>query len=510
MAQKSKVVTPLKVGLLVSGAFAAFMVFLQIVSTQGISSAGSYEVWALFDDVLGLEKKSPVQVAGIDIGRIKDVELSEGKAKVTLEINGDVALYEDAKIEKVSISLLGDYKLAVGPGSSSRRRLKDGDQIKNVISLSSVDAVIAEVREMSQALKKMIAGTPEEPAPLEQIVRDVQGSAAAARTVLEVVSQDIGDNTQKLDRILANIESFTKDLSQISRGKENDITAITKDARAIAASLRITAENLQKIIAGQDEDELKESVKSLRQTLDTMNRSLENIASITQKIDEGEGTVGGLVNDPSIHEGIKDAVEGVNKVIGGVARMQTWVNLRSEFQFRTGAAKNYVQFKLQPKEDAYYIFEVVDDPRGVRETVIEDVETTSPELGRAFQYRERRTTTSDKLSFSLLFGKRFYWLGLRFGIIEGTGGVGADFHFLDDRLEFYFDLNRFGEESRLPRIKGLALVEIIPHIYLHAGVDDAFNIGTIDYFVGAGVRFNDQDLLSILALGGSAVTGGGN
>jgi phospholipid/cholesterol/gamma-HCH transport system substrate-binding protein len=510
MAKPDKIITPLKVGLLVSGAFVAFMVFLQIVSTQGLGRADSYDVWALFDDVLGLEKKSPVQVAGVDIGRIKEIELSGGKAKVTLEIYGEVDLYEDARIEKVSISLLGDYKLAVEPGTATKPKLKNGDQIKNVISLSSVDAVIAEVRTMSEALKKMIAGTPEQPAPLEQIVRDVQGSAAAARTVLEVVSQDIGENAEKLDRILQNIELFTKDLSQISRGKDRDIDAITTDARAIAHSLRITAENLEKIIAGQDEEDLKESVKSLRQTLDTMNRSLENIASITQKIDEGQGTVGGLINDPAIHDGIKEAVEGVNKVVGGVARMQTWVNLRTEFQFRTGAAKNYVQFILQPKEDAYYLFEVVDDPRGVRETEIVDVETTSPELGRNFQYRERRTTTRDKLSFSLLFGKRFYWLGLRFGIIEGTGGVGADLHFLDDRLEFWFDLNRFGEEERLPRIKGLALVEVIPHIYLHAGVDDAFNIGTIDYFVGAGVRFNDQDLLSILALGGSAVTGGGN
>src|SRR5688572_29962599 len=141
MATKDKLSTPLKVGLLVSGAFVAFMIFLQIVSTQGLGSADSYDVWALFDDVLGLEPKSPVQIAGVDIGRIKKIELSEGKAKVTLEIEGDVALYENAKIEKVSISLLGDYKLAVEPGSSDKRRLQDGDQIQNVISLSSVDAV---------------------------------------------------------------------------------------------------------------------------------------------------------------------------------------------------------------------------------------------------------------------------------------------------------------------------------------------------------------------------------
>src|SRR5688572_21724289 len=144
-AAQSKFFTPFKVGLLVVISAAAFVAFLQIVSTRQLSSSDSYEVWALFDDVLGLEKQSPVQIAGIDIGRIRTVELHQGKAKLILEIDGDVDLYEDASIEKVSISLLGDYKLSVEPGSSSKRKLKDGDEIKNVVSLSSVDAIVAEV-----------------------------------------------------------------------------------------------------------------------------------------------------------------------------------------------------------------------------------------------------------------------------------------------------------------------------------------------------------------------------
>jgi phospholipid/cholesterol/gamma-HCH transport system substrate-binding protein len=184
------------------------------------------------------------------------------------------------------------------------------------------------------------------------------------------------------------------------------------------------------------------------------------------------------------------------------------VNLRSEYQFRTSSTKNYVQFILQPKEDKSYIFEVVDDPRGVRETVIEDVQTTSPEAGRAFQYRERRTTTVDGLNFSLMFAKRYYWLSLRFGIIEGTGGIGANMHFLEDRLEVLVDLNRFGEEARFPRMKALALFELVPHVYAHGGVDDPLNPGTIDYFLGLGVRFNDEDLKTLLTVAGGAFTGG--
>ena len=111
-------------------------------------------------------------------------------------------------------------------------------------------------------------------------------------------------------------------------------------------------------------------------------------------------------------------------------------------------------------------------------------------------------TTFDGLKFSLQFAKRFYWLGLRFGIIEGTGGVGADLHFLSDRLEFLVDANQFGVEARNPRMKLLAMAELIPHVYVHGGIDDFLNSGTTDYFFGAGVRFNDEDLKTLLLMGG--------
>jgi len=255
-------------------------------------------------------------------------------------------------------------------------------------------------------------------------------------------------------------------------------------------------------VVGQDQEEISASVKSLRQTLETLNRSLDTMASILEKVDQGEGTIGALINDDGLHAGLDETVKNVNEMLGGITRMQTWVNLRSEFQFRSGAAKNYVQFVLMPKEDKYYIFEVVDDPRGVRTTVIEDVESTSPESGRDFQYRERTTTTVNGLSFSLQFAKRFYWLSLRFGIIEGTGGVGAGAHFWDDRLEFMLDANQFGIEARRPRMKLLALFEPYRHVYVHGGIDDFLNQGTTDFFMGAGVRFNDEDIKSLLMASG--------
>lgn len=501
--------TPFKVGMLVTSAFVAFVVFIQIVSTRGFGTDEVYEVSALFDDVLGLEPASPVQIAGIDVGRIREVKLEGSKARVIIEMQSRVRLHQDATVEKVAISLLGDYKLAVEPGSEAQPLIEPGGEILKVKSQSDIDAITNEVRTISEALRELIAGKEGEPSALDVIVDDVRGAVSAARTITESVRADIDANTERLESILKNIDEFTSDLKTISKDKDEDIDRIVTDTRAIAASIRRTSESIEKMVAGTRQDEIDESVKSLRASLDALNRTLENTASITEKVDAGDGTVGKLINDGKLHQDIAEAADGINSLVGGISRLQTWVNLRSEFQFRSGASKNYVQFTLQPWEDKSYIFEVVNDPRGVREVIIDDVETTSPEDGRSFRYRERRSRITEGFNFSLMFAKRIYFLQMRFGIIEGSGGVGANLYFFDDKLRFLFDLNRFGEDDRLPRIKALAEFQLLPYIYAHGGVDDVINPGTMDFFLGLGIRFNDEDLKTMLALvGGSALSGG--
>ena len=53
-----------------------------------------------------------------------------------------------------------------------------------------------------------------------------------------------------------------------------------------------------------------ESARILIQNLEKTTRHLE---SITSKMDRGEGTVGALINDPEVYQGLRDVVAGINK-----------------------------------------------------------------------------------------------------------------------------------------------------------------------------------------------------
>ena len=110
---------------------------------------------------------------------------------------------------------------------------------------------------------------------------------------------------------------------------------------------------------------------------------------------------------------------------------------------------------------------------------------------------EVRTVTANSLRFSLQFAQSFGPFTGRFGIKESTGGVGLDTLLLDNRFEIRQDLYGFGEVV-LPRWRVSLAYQFINRIWLLGGVDDILSNSRRDYFVGAQLRFNDEDLKGVL------------
>ncbi|MCI0572642.1 MAG: MlaD family protein, partial [Myxococcaceae bacterium] len=98
----TKIFTPLRVGLLVLAAGAILFGALTFVRKGGLGEKESILVYAYFRDASGLGPKSRVQIAGIQVGEIVDIQLEGLRAKVVLRIRRDVDLREDASLAKRS------------------------------------------------------------------------------------------------------------------------------------------------------------------------------------------------------------------------------------------------------------------------------------------------------------------------------------------------------------------------------------------------------------------------
>lgn len=505
-----KLVTPFRVGLLVLVAGGLLFGLLLFVRKGGLSDRESVSVHAYFRDASGLSAKSRVQIAGIAVGEITRIELEGIRAKVHMKIRRDVGVRRDASLTKRSESLLGDYLITLNPGTESSPLLEDGDEITQVLDQQGMEALFAslqritdDIQQVTGALREVLGGE-QGTSSLQQIVRNLVQLTAT-------VEQTFRTNAERIDTILANVEGVSTDVRGITRQSEAEIIRTVENIEAITRDTRSLLATVQAMVGDGKEGkpgELQEGVASLRQTLNRLDKTLANVEEVTTKVRNGEGTVGALLTDQRLGQRLTETVEDLADFSGRLTGIQTQVGLQSTYLVEQGSAKNLISLRLFPKPDKHYLLEIVDDPRGVTETQI--VQTNPPGAGEPVVQRQKVTREAFKISAQ--FAKRYYFTTLRFGLIESTGGIGADFHFFDDHLWLQLDAFNFSvEELRYPRLRAALRANAFDRIFFTVGVDDILNsrqrdavtgrlVAGQDFFFGGGLYFTDDDLKSLLPI----------
>jgi phospholipid/cholesterol/gamma-HCH transport system substrate-binding protein len=472
------------VGVLVVAVLAATWLAWRFVDERSAGSGG-YQVWAVFEDAQGLVEKSRVLVAGIDVGYIEDIRLWENRARVDIHIREGVDLYDDAFVTKRTASILGEAILVIHPGSTTEPEVEDGDRIAVVEGAPGTDAILESVGRIAESVERVTAqlersfGTDEAGEQMQSALRNLSEA-------LEAVNRTIQQNEESISRTLTNVERTTDTAGpQIVRILDN-VESVTRDVRQIV---------------GDNREGLAEAGGQVTDTVASINRA------VTGRTARGEGTIGRLTSDEQLIDEVEGVVQNVSDIVGPISRLQTIVGLRSEYNFLANTFKNYVSLRLQPREDRYYLIELIDDPRGLTEFTQTTVRRSPPPDGEPASYQETRVETRDAFRFSLEFAKRIHFATLRFGIIESTGGLGVDVHLLDDSLEVTADLFAFGDGS-FPRLRTRVAYEVVSRLWILGGVDDSLNESR-DFFLGAMLRFNDEDLKSILPFASGVAPGGG-
>ncbi len=431
--------------------------------------------------------------------------MCKGRAKVNMRIRRGVPLYRDASLAKISESLLGDKLIDLSPGTQLSFPIGDGDQILKIYEETDInevfrkmDLITGDIRSITKSLRKTVGEYDREDS-LGGVIRRMTQIAANVTELTERVNATFQRGSVKVEQIL-------DDVAGVTAGTRSRYEEILDNVRDVTIEAKRLVANVNDIV-GRGEQDWKEGFVGVKDSLEKAGRTLERLENITRKIDEGQGTLGRLVNDDEVLDKTEGILDDAASITRRLAKLQLIVDMRSEFHFDQNAAKNYLAVKLMPKPDKYYMIEVINDPRGSVEVVDKEI---CPQNGSGGCEKRTEITVKDEFKFSLQFAKRIYWLGLRFGIIEGTGGVGMNWYFLNDDLEFRFDMFQFGKneygQQANPRLKAMLMYRptwLADHIYMAAGGDDFFNQNSFDYFFGAGIYFTDQDLKAIFTATGT-------
>jgi len=106
-----------------------------------VGRGNTYDLTAVFPTVAGLREGATVEIAGVRVGRVQDIKLADYAAVVTLRLDKQVKLQDDAIASIRTRGLIGEKFVRITPGGSERL-LTAGGRIREVEPPIDIETLI--------------------------------------------------------------------------------------------------------------------------------------------------------------------------------------------------------------------------------------------------------------------------------------------------------------------------------------------------------------------------------
>jgi phospholipid/cholesterol/gamma-HCH transport system substrate-binding protein len=310
----------LKIGVLTMMAIAiAAVLIFALTGTRGFSWQ-RYSLKTRFDNVAGLAKGSPVRVAGVEVGSVKEVAFAGAQVDVAFDVRQDLrSRITDKSVASLgSVSLLGESAVDITPATSGTPIPDDG-YVPTGKAAASLGDITAQAGQGIEQLTGLIGD-----------VRNGKGTVGKLMTDDQLYVE--------LHQFVATAGTLTRELQQ-GRGTLGRLLKDPKAAQSLEASMKNVEELTRRINAGEGSigallkddafaKSLNGATSSLKELTDRVNRGegtagklmtdpelFNRLTSVTNRFDalvaklnEGEGTVGRLLKDQQLYENMNGAV----------------------------------------------------------------------------------------------------------------------------------------------------------------------------------------------------------
>jgi len=102
-----------------------------------------YHIDAEFDTVSGLRPGATIEIAGVEVGRVKAIRLKEDRAVATFAINGGIKLYDDTIASVKTRGIIGEKFVSLSPGGGGEE-LKPGGRIRDTESGLDLEELVSQ------------------------------------------------------------------------------------------------------------------------------------------------------------------------------------------------------------------------------------------------------------------------------------------------------------------------------------------------------------------------------
>ena len=299
----------------------------------------TYEVQVEFDDAGGVTKDTPVRKSGILIGRVKSVKLIDKDAKVliTAEIQADKSIYQNEDCYVTRNLLSGDTAMSFMfvPGKpGAGEPIVPGTVLQGSISddptglKQELQKPINTVMDTGEALKKASEQLGAAAKRVEDILdpetqKNVQSVLGDAAVSLATIREMLGDeeNREKLSQAMQKLPDTLDNMNATFRSTDEALRSFTQrsttDGRTaverMVDTINMTERTMRKFSESPGNGE-PAPVDQIAMAMENIGEITSLMRSIMERIEQGEGSLGALMNDRQLYNRLNCAAKNIEDV----------------------------------------------------------------------------------------------------------------------------------------------------------------------------------------------------
>lgn len=313
---------------------AMFVVYWGINYLKGKNVFSSKEVfYAEYDHVVGLQEANPVYLNGFKIGQVSTIEFiknGNGKLRVSLLITEDVDIPINSIARIESSDLLGSKAVVIYLGNS-KEMATNGDYL---------------IPEIEPDLKEEVSM---QILPLKNKAEELLSSFDSVLVILQTIfnentRQNLYRSFQSIENTILSLEHASYNIDTLLTSQRHRLAIIIANVESITTNLRENNEKISNIFNNVSSVSDSLAVSPIATIIINAHESLEKFNTVMTKIENGEGSLGMLINNDSLYHNLNKSAYELDLLIEDI-RLNPRKYLHFSVFGRSGKQNSYTPRK---------------------------------------------------------------------------------------------------------------------------------------------------------------------
>lgn len=292
-----KIANETKVGILAAFSIALLIIGYNFLKGNAIFSDETV-LYAKYPRVDGLGVSKPVLINGFQIGRVDKLQLqSDGSILATLKIKGKYEIPKNSIAKLEGTDLLGSKAIVLTLGTGTDYA-QDGDFLNANVAKGLLETV--------QPVQKKA----------ELIIGKMDSILTSVNAILNPNFQkNVDKSFNSIASTLSSLEGTSKKVDNLVGSESSRISAILANAEAISTNLKQNNEKINGILNNIHNITDQVAAANFKQTIENANKVVADLQGVVGKINNGQGTLGLLVNDTKMYDNLTSASKNLDSLM---------------------------------------------------------------------------------------------------------------------------------------------------------------------------------------------------